>query len=45
VKYPKLVFAGVALLITSALLVGCYITDVTWVDVTKLIISSYMSAP
>jgi hypothetical protein len=43
-KSPKLIFAGVALAVVSALLVGCYITDVTWADVTKLIISSYMSS-
>jgi hypothetical protein len=40
----KLIFAGVSLAVASILLVGCYISDVTWADVAKLIISSYMSS-
>jgi hypothetical protein len=44
VKNPKFIFAGAAMLVVSLLLVGCYITDVTWTDVFKLIVSSYMSS-
>ena len=44
-KNLKFWFASGAMLLLSALLVGCYITDVTFAELFKLIVSSFMSAP